>query len=144
MTEKINKLIEKTVNKWGESDILKQRLNLLITDSINKWTELGFLDNINDDVTKRNMTIAFDICANKVIGTEHDKIKDDIFPVIHRIFKSVDKEMEILYIGYNVTDIIKDFSPKWFNFLETTVDTSALPTAEFVAEYCENYELKFF
>ena len=37
--------------------------------------------------------------------------------------------------------IIEDFTPKYNTFLESNSVNSILPIAEFVAEYCENYEL---
>jgi hypothetical protein len=113
------------------------------TKIVEKWEKSGFL---TSDMNKENVALACELTElhiSKIDNNTKDDLKTLIFPVIVRIFRKQKENLTMENITEQVNKIIKDFS----NSLTLVDKTDWIPVvgndpeANFVADFCENYEI---
>ena len=110
-------------------------LENLRDEVITRWTDLYFLQGIEGGITIKNVAYGMEFMRNELVQEIGDKDENDIFtkgfttvmfPITRRILVDATEELHFDDILKHVKFIIKDFYPKYSEFIKNHPGTTAL------------------
>jgi len=140
----------KMIDKILDSD---QTNNKELIEILNRWGTLGFLDGL-ESIKRANVANAFEIAAKALIierdlTDRYREIETISFPILRRIFQTIETELEINAIETNVINILNKLVVNYTNYLTSNKDIEDLlksanidVEANFCAVFSENYKLE--
>ena len=104
---------------------------------LEKWSKLGFLNGL--EYQKRiNVANAFEMAAQKLISEQSDKYSDIeqiSFPILRRIFQTIETELDLNIIEINVFKILEKLNSEKEMFL----DINAAPGVDIEVAFCQAF-----
>ena len=115
-----------------------------IKDRVNRWNELGMLESIKCEESRKLVSIVLDTTSLYLMEFKYFNIDNDtklcLIPIMVKLFRDTEKKFSIIDLNKFVKRIIEDFTIKYKEFCFINLSNENDEETEFIIQYCKNFK----